>query len=105
MTAQLEIVYGFLAFIGVVTFAILGMLYKVVPFLVWYSSYSKVIGRSKVPSLADLYSHPLQATGYWLFLAGLLLMSVATALGHEMCVCAPAASLLDTARARFSSGS
>ena len=86
LTLQLETAYGFLAFIGVVTFAILGMLYKVVPFLVWYASYSKAIGRSKVPSLADLYSHPLQAAGYWLFLAGLLLTSIATALGHGMCV-------------------
>jgi len=83
LTMQLETVYGFLAFIGVITFAVLGMLYKVVPFLVWYGSYSKAIGRSKVPSLADLYSHPLQAVGYWLFLAGLLLTSIATALGHE----------------------
>lgn len=91
---QLENVYGFLAFIGVVTFAILGMLYKVVPFLVWYSSYSKAIGRSKVPSLADLYSPALQAAGYWLFVAGLLLTSVATALGHETCVRAGCVALL-----------
>ena len=94
MTAQLENVYGFLAFIGVVTFAILGMLYKVVPFLVWYASYSKAIGRSKVPSLADLYSPALQAAGYWLFLAGVLAMSVATALGNEVGVQAACAVLL-----------
>ena len=94
LTVQLENVYGFLAFIGVVTFAILGMLYKVMPFLVWYSSYSKAIGRSKVPSLADLYSPALQATGYWLFLAGLLMMSVATARGHEACVRAGCVMLL-----------
>jgi hypothetical protein len=81
-TTQLETVYGFLTFIGVVTLAILGMLYKVVPFLVWYASYSKAIGRHKVPALAGLYSHGLQAAGYWLFLAGLALTSVATALGH-----------------------
>ncbi len=86
LTAQLENVYGLLAFMGVVTFALLGMLYKVVPFLVWYASYSQAIGRSKVPSLAELYSPALQATGYWLFVAGLLLTSVATALGHENCV-------------------
>ncbi len=85
-TAQLENVYGFLAFIGVVTFAIIGMLYKVVPFLVWYASYSKVIGQSKVPSLAELYSPALQAVGYWLFVAGFLVTSFATALGHETCV-------------------
>ena len=86
LTGQLENVYGFLAFIGVVTFAILGMLYKVVPFLVWYASYSKAIGRAKVPSLADLYSPALQAAGYWLFIVGLLLTSIATTFGHEACV-------------------
>ena len=94
LTAQMENVYGLLAFIGVVTLAMLGMLYKVVPFLVWYASYSKAIGRNKVPSLADLYSPALQAVGYWLFLAGLLLTSVATALGHETCVRAGSVVLL-----------
>jgi hypothetical protein len=94
LTTQLETVYGFLAFIGVITFAILGMLYKIVPFLVWYSSYSKSIGRNKVPSLADLYSPALQAVGYWLFVAGFLLTSVATALGHEGCVRAGSVVLL-----------
>jgi hypothetical protein len=83
---QLENVYGFLAFAGVVTIAILGMLYKIVPFLVWYASYSKAIGRRKVPSLADLCSPALQATGYWLFVTGILVTSVATALSHENCV-------------------
>jgi hypothetical protein len=94
LTAQLESVYGLLAFIGVVTLAILGMLYKVVPFLVWYASYSKAIGRSKVPALADLYSPVLQAVGYWLFLVGLALTSVAAALGHATCVRAGCALLL-----------
>ena len=85
-TTQLENVYGFLALLGVLTFAILGMLYKIVPFLVWYSSYSKEIGRSKVPALADLYSPRLQAFGYWTFLAGLFAVSCATALSHEKAV-------------------
>ena len=84
--AQLENVYGFLALIGVVTFAILGMLYKIVPFLVWYASYSRQIGRAKVPSLADLYSARLQAIGYGLFVAGLVSVSVATMLAHERAV-------------------
>jgi hypothetical protein len=96
LTTQLENVYGFLAFIGVVTFAILGMLYKVVPFLVWYASYSRAIGRSKVPSLAELYSPALQSIGYWLFVAGLIAISVATAFGHERAVQAGSALLLAT---------
>ncbi|MBI5801258.1 MAG: hypothetical protein HZA92_11140 [Verrucomicrobia bacterium] len=94
LTLQLETTYGFLALAGVVTFAILGMLYKVVPFLVWYASYSKAIGQSKIPALADLYSHPLQAAGYWLFLGGLLTASAASALGHDSCVRAGCVALL-----------
>ena len=83
LTSQLENVYGFLAFVGVVSFAIMGMLYKVVPFLVWYARYSKAIGRGKIPSLASLYSSGLQAVSYWLFLSGLVLTTIPTALGHE----------------------
>ena len=45
-TGQLENLYGVLALLGVVRFAILGMLYKIVPFLVWYGRYSRE-GRAK----------------------------------------------------------
>lgn len=80
---QLENVYGLLALLGVVTLAILGMLYKIVPFLVWQTRYSREIGRNKVPTLADLYSAPLQALGYWIYVAGLLAVCVTTILGRE----------------------
>jgi cbb3-type cytochrome oxidase subunit 1 len=82
-TGQLENLYGFIALLGVVSFAILGMLYKVVPFLIWYGSYSREIGRSKVPALADLYSPNLQAIGYWTYLAGFLLMSAGIVMSSE----------------------
>lgn len=85
-TTQLENVYGFLALIGLVTLAILGMLYKIVPFLVWYHRYSPEIGLRKVPALADLYSAPLQAAGFWLYLAGLFAASVSTALANQAAV-------------------
>ncbi len=71
-TMQLENVYGFLGLVGVVTFAIIGMLYKIIPFIVWFGTYSQHIGRSQVPSLAELYSARLQIISYWIFLAGLL---------------------------------
>jgi hypothetical protein len=82
-TTQLENVYGFLALFGVVTFGIVGMLFKIVPFLVWYARYSKEIGRRKVPSLAELYSEPLQGVTYWLYVAGLLATSVAIAVSNQ----------------------
>ncbi|MGN6554743.1 MAG: hypothetical protein ACTHLW_13625 [Verrucomicrobiota bacterium] len=74
-TGQLENLYGFLGLIGVVSFAIVGMLYKIIPFLVWFGIYSKHIGRAKVPSLAEMYSHRLQMVGYWSFLVGLGVIS------------------------------
>jgi hypothetical protein len=83
VTLQLENLYGFSAFIGVFTFATLGMLYKIVPFLVWYASYSKAVGQSQVPSPAELSPPGLAAVGYWLFLAGLVVTGVGIGLSHE----------------------
>jgi hypothetical protein len=85
-TGQLENLYGFLALLGVVSLAILSMLYKILPFLVWYASYSGQIGSGKVPSLAELYSPALQKAGYWTHLAGLLLTSIAILLGNTVAV-------------------
>ena len=86
LTAQLENVYGFVALLGVITLAILSMLYKIVPFLVWYTSYSKQIGRHKVPSLSELYSERLQLISFRLFLLGLAAASISTALSAERVV-------------------
>jgi cbb3-type cytochrome oxidase subunit 1 len=85
-TGQLENVYGFLGLAGVVSFAIIGMFYKIIPFLVWYGSYSRQIGLSKVPSLADLYSSRVQAVGYWAYVAGLAGTSVAIVLANAAAV-------------------
>jgi hypothetical protein len=82
-TGQLENAYGFLGLIGVVTFAILGMLYKIIPFLVWFTTYSRQVGRARVPALADMYSPRLQAAGYWLYLAGLTVATAAILASSE----------------------
>jgi len=86
LTGRLENVYGFLGLAGVVSFAIMGMFYKIIPFLVWYGSYSTQIGLRKVPSLADLYSPALQAAGYWTYLAGLAATTIAILLGNAAAV-------------------
>lgn len=82
-TTQLENVYGILAILGVVSLAILGMLHKIVPFLVWSSVYSKHVGRTRVPALADLFSAPILKAAYWTYLAGLASILPATAFGLE----------------------
>jgi Cytochrome C and Quinol oxidase polypeptide I len=82
-TGQLENLYGFLGFIGLISFAIIGMLYKIVPFLVWFGRYSEHIGRAKVPALADLYSARLQGAGYWTWITGLAVASTGIILSNE----------------------
>jgi hypothetical protein len=94
LLAQLENVYGLIALLGVVTLAILGMLYKIVPFLVWYASYSKAIGRHKVPAVADMYSARWQAVGYWPHLLGLGVLCGAAAMQSEVGVRVGAGLLL-----------
>ena len=71
-TGQLENLYGYGAVLGVVTLAILGMLYKILPFLVWYGTYSRHIGARRVPSLADLYSPWIQAAQFAVYLVALV---------------------------------
>lgn len=75
-TGQLENLYGVLGALGVVTLAILGMLHKILPFLVWYGRYSREVGRHRVPSFSELYSARLQEAAYWLYVAGLAGLSM-----------------------------
>jgi cbb3-type cytochrome oxidase subunit 1 len=80
-TTQLETVYGFLGLVGVAGFTVLGFLYKIIPFQVWFHCYRREVGRHRVPALAELYSERLQIAGFWLYVAGLGITSAGAALG------------------------
>jgi hypothetical protein len=45
---------GWAAFTGFFGFLITGHLYKIVPFLVWFERFSPLVGKRKVPMLADM---------------------------------------------------
>ena len=51
---NLLLTIGWVLFLGYITFIITGHLYKIVPFLVWYERFSPLIGKQKVPMLADM---------------------------------------------------
>jgi len=74
---MLENVYGFLGLFGVVTLAILGMLHKILPFLVWFGVYSPHVGRAQLPLTSQMVSERAQAGGLVTYLVGLLIISVA----------------------------
>lgn len=76
---QCENVYAVLAIFGVLWMTLLGVLYKILPFYVWFRRYSSDIGRREIPQLPDLYSTRLQAAGCWLHFAGVLCAGSAAA--------------------------
>lgn len=45
---------GWLMFFGFFAFAITGHVYKIIPFLVWFERFSPLVGKQKVPMLADM---------------------------------------------------
>jgi hypothetical protein len=59
---QLLLTIGWVLFFGYITFIIVGHLYKIVPFLVWYQRFSPLIGKQKVPMLADMV--PIQSAKF-----------------------------------------
>ena len=74
---MLENVYGFLGLFGVVALAILGMLHKILPFLVWFGVYSPHVGRAQLPLTSQMVSERAQASGLVAYFAGLLVISIA----------------------------
>ncbi|WP_345993090.1 hypothetical protein [Sulfurimonas sp. HSL-1716] len=45
---------GWLIFTGFFGFMIIGHLYKIVPFLIWFERFSPLVGKEKVPMLAEM---------------------------------------------------
>jgi hypothetical protein len=91
---MLENVYGLLGLLGVVTLAILGMLHKILPFLVWFGVYSPHVGRAQLPLTTHMVSERLQRHGLWAWLAGLVILSGAILRQNELGVRAGALCLL-----------
>ena len=81
---RLENVYGFLGLFGVVTLAILGMLHKILPFLVWFGVYSPYVGRAQLPLTTQMVSERLQSAGLGAYLIGLTTISVAILCESEL---------------------
>jgi hypothetical protein len=68
--SRLAFAYGFVALFGWASLTIIGMMHKILPFLVWFHRYSDVVGQEPVPALHQLYSEVWQRRGFWLLHAG-----------------------------------
>ena len=78
---RVALAYAALALGGWVSLTIVGMMLKVVPFLVWYRVYAPRIGKAPVPTLAQLSWPALERLAYWLLAPGMLLLAGALASG------------------------
>ncbi len=89
VTLLLSIIFGIVYFIiyiesvlhasiwflllGFVSFFIIGHLYKIVPFLVWFERFAPLVGKEKVPMLHEMYSKEGASMMFWFTSAGVLL--------------------------------
>lgn len=71
---NLTLIYGFLVLIGYISFLIIGQMYKIVPFLVWYHKYSSKVGIEKTPMLKDMFDEKLAEIQFYMMIIGLIIL-------------------------------
>lgn len=68
----LVLTYGAVAIFGFFSMLIVGQMYKIVPFLVWFHTFSDRAGKEPVPLLKDMFSERLGTIQFWLINVGIL---------------------------------
>ncbi len=66
---------SWLFFMGFFSFLIIGHLYKIVPFLVWFEYFSPLVGKQKVPMLADMVPITASKFQFYFTTIGVFLVS------------------------------
>ncbi len=69
---NVTLVYGYLIIFGYISMLIVGQMYKIVPFLVWYHKYSSKVGIETVPMLKDMFKEKPAYAGYYFMVSALV---------------------------------
>ncbi|MDZ7819746.1 MAG: hypothetical protein U5K55_14550 [Aliarcobacter sp.] len=77
-------VAGFVFLIGFLSPIITAHLYKIVPFLVWFHRFSSLVGKQKVPMLADMVPIKSSNFGFAFYLIGFILSLVALTFSSDI---------------------
>lgn len=85
---------GWLMFFGFFGFAITGHIYKIVPFLVWFDKFSPLVGKQKVPMLADMLPKKSSSAQFVFCAVGVVIITVAILLQNDIFIKAGASFLL-----------
>jgi hypothetical protein len=75
---------GFVFLIGFLSPIITAHLYKIVPFLVWFHRFSSLVGKQKVPMLADMVPIKSSNFGFGFYLIGFILSLVALTFSSDI---------------------
>ncbi|MBK6913070.1 MAG: hypothetical protein IPH11_05165 [Ignavibacteriales bacterium] len=68
---NITLVYGYMIIFGFISILIVGQMYKIVPFLVWYHKYSSKVGIEKVPMLKDMFNEKSAQVGFYLMITAI----------------------------------
>jgi hypothetical protein len=78
---RLPAIYGALAIVGALSLIVMGMLGKIVPFLVWMTAYGPKVGRGPVPAAPSLSSRECERAWLAAHVVGLTLAIAAMWIG------------------------
>jgi len=81
-------------FFGFFAFAITGHIYKIIPFLVWFERFSPLVGKQKVPMLADMLPKKSSSVQFIFGAIGVVVVAVALLLQDDTFIKAGASFLL-----------
>ena len=84
---HVALAYGVLALGGWVSLTIVGMMLKIVPFLVWYRVYAGRAGLELVPTLAQLTWPAMEQAAYLLLAGAPLALAVAVGVAIPVWIC------------------
>ncbi|MEX2088548.1 MAG: hypothetical protein WEB62_02210, partial [Bacteroidota bacterium] len=70
----LILMYGGMIMLGFFSMLIVGQMYKIVPFLVWFHTFSDKVGKEPVPMLKDMFSEKVGNVQFWILNAGIVLV-------------------------------
>jgi len=85
---------SWLFFFGFFAFLITGHIYKIIPFLVWFEKFSPLVGKQKVPMLADMVPYKSSQAQFIFSATGVILMTLALLFGSNSLVGAGASFLV-----------
>ncbi|MDD3855481.1 hypothetical protein [Sulfurimonas sp.] len=85
---------GWMLFFGFFSFVITGHIYKIIPFLVWFERFSPLVGKQKVPMLADMVPLKSSSAQFYFSAVGVVVIAAALLLQDDIFIKVGASFLL-----------